>query len=95
MRYDAYRRQTDTAARTTGGQVISLAGGFYGVALEAGVILALDLDAPLPEWLAWVEDRDGEHCCDSFQEVIGVVCPVNFADLPMLAVSVLRQHVHA
>ena len=94
MRYDAYRAQVSRAAAATGGRVVSLAGGYVGVQLEAGVILALDLDGVLPEWLCWQEDGDGERCCDDNAQVLGVVSPARYAELPLLAVSALRSHAH-
>lgn len=70
MEYAAYRRQTSKAASVLGGEVVSLAGGYYGVQLNldgTNAIVALDLDAPAGVgggWLVWTEDRDGERCCD-------------------------------
>jgi hypothetical protein len=71
--YAAYLQEIDRAADATGGKVVSLAGGYFGVQLAAdgaNVLLALDLDAD-QGWVAWREDQDGERCCDAAEEVIG------------------------
>ncbi len=50
MEYLAYLQEIDKAADATGGTVVSLAGGYFGVQLPAdgaNVVLSLDLDSDL------------------------------------------------
>ena len=63
MSYDAYLKSTRAMAAATGGEVVSLAGGCYGVMLPVdGAMLLLarcpDLGAApsYAEWGAWLED---------------------------------------
>lgn len=93
MEYTAYLREIDRAADATEGTVISLAGGYFGVELMADgarLVLALDLDSD-EGWVVWSEDRNGERCCDTGEEVIGH-CPLDeLRDRSLLAIA---QHVH-
>jgi hypothetical protein len=94
VEYPAYLQEIDRAAEATGGKVVSLAGGYFGVQLPADgthVLLALDLDSD-QGWVAWREDADGERCCDAAEEVIGH-CPL--PELRERALSVISHHVHA
>ena len=94
MDYRAYLREVDRAAETTGGTVVSLAGGYFGVELMADgtrVILVLDLDSD-QGWVAWAEDRDGERCCDSAEEVLG---DCSLSELRHEALAAVSRHVHA
>ena len=94
MDYDQYRSEIDRAAATTGGEVVSLAGGYYGVQLMvdgARLILALDLDSD-QGWVTWAENRDGERCCDGAEEDLGP-CPPQ--DLRARAIAAIARHVHA
>lgn len=108
MRYEAYRRAVDRAALATGGRVESLAGGYYGVTLDAPshlpgvrIVLALDLDAAgAPEWLAWSEREDGEQCWISsdhggtYAVVLGVFRPSEYRALRPSAVALLGAAHH-
>ncbi|MGY1635429.1 hypothetical protein ACI78V_02095 [Geodermatophilus sp. SYSU D00742] len=95
MEYQKYLQQVDRAADATGGKVVSLAGGYFGVQLDvdgAYLLLALDLDSePSNGWVAWTEDRDGERCCDDAEEVIGP-CPLD--ELRVRAVDAIGRHIH-
>lgn len=94
MEYREYLEAIDRAASATGGRVVSLAGGYFGIELPADgahILLALDLDSD-QGWLAWREDQEGERCCDNAEEGIGH-CPVN--ELRGRALSVVVQHVHS
>lgn len=94
MDYDEYRREITRAAEATGGEVVSLAGGYYGVQLmvDGGyLVLALDLDGDAG-WVTWSEDQHGERCCDAAEEVIG---PCLAHDLRERAVTAIAGHVHA
>jgi hypothetical protein len=94
MDYQVYLRDVDRAAEATGGQVVSLAGGYFGVELMvegARVILALDLDSD-QGWVSWAEDRDGERCCDAAEEVLG---DVPLSELRREALQAVSRHVHA
>jgi hypothetical protein len=106
MRYEAYRKAVARAAKALGGEEVSLAGGFYGVELDAPtflggtrgvrIVLALDLDAwGAPHWCAWLEDRDGEQCCDIAAEDLGVFRPSEYRALRPSAIAMLGQHTHA
>lgn len=93
MEYRAYLQTVDEAAEATGGKVVSLAGGYFGVQFTvdgALVLLALDLDSD-QGWVTWREDQDGERCCDAAEEVIGP-CPVQ--DLRARALEATAVHVH-
>lgn len=96
MEYEDYLKEVDRAADATDGTVVSLAGGYFGVQLSldgAQLLLALDLDSePSLGWVAWVEDRDGERCCDNAEMVIGP-CPL--AELRDSAIASIAQHKHA
>src|SRR4051812_35035084 len=77
----------------TGGKVVSLAGGYFGVQLPADgayVLLALDLDSE-QGWVTWTENQDGERCCDAAEEVIGP-CPLG--QLRSRALEAVAKHVH-
>jgi hypothetical protein len=93
LEYTVYLREIDRAAEATGGGVVSLAGGYFGVELMADgarLVLALDLDSD-QGWVVWSEDRDGERCCDRGEEVIGH-CPLDeLRDRSLLAIA---GHVH-
>ena len=94
MEYKQYLQEIDRAADATGGKVVSLAGGYFGVQLQAdgaNVLLALDLDSDLG-WVAWQEDSDGERCCDAAEEVIGHCSLDGLRDRAFVA---LAQHRHA
>ncbi len=94
MDYQQYLREIDRAAEATGGTVVSLAGGHFGIRLAADgayVVLALDLDSD-QGWVAWTESLDGERCCDSAEEVIGS-CPLE--QLRDRALDVVAGHAHA
>ncbi|WP_143425034.1 hypothetical protein [Geodermatophilus pulveris] len=87
-------QEIDKAADATGGTVVSLAGGYFGVQLPAdgaNVVLSLDLDSDLG-WVAWREDQWGERCCDSAEEVLGD-CPLN--ELKDRALEAVAAHAHA
>ncbi len=91
--YGDYLREVDRAAEATGGTVVSLAGGYFGVRLPAEgahAVLALDLDSD-QGWVAWTEDQLGERCCDAAEEVIGP-CPLDH--LRERALNSLAGHVH-
>jgi hypothetical protein len=93
MEYAEYLRTVDQAADATGGTVVSLAGGYFGVQLPAdgaNLVLALDLDSDCG-WVAWSEDRDGERCCDAAEEVIGH-CPLS--ELRERAYAAVATHEH-
>ncbi|MGR6967008.1 hypothetical protein ACU610_21340 [Geodermatophilus sp. URMC 61] len=96
LEYQEYLQQVDRAADATGGKVVSLAGGYFGVQLDvdgAYLLLALDLDSePSNGWVAWTEDRNGERCCDEAEEVVGS-CDV--ARLRDRAIAAIGRHVHA
>lgn len=108
MIYAAYRRQIERAAERTGGNVESLAGGYYGVTMPGAVglpgarlVFALDLDAPgAPEWCAWLEEQDGEQCWfgpDQYTVTLGIVRPSEYGALRPMALALLgyehgRQH---
>ncbi len=96
MEYGEYLRTVDEAAEATGGTVVSLAGGYFGVQLPADgahVVLALDLDGDPPQgWVAWSEDDLGERCCDAGEEVIGHA-PLD--ELRLRALAAIAQHQHA
>jgi hypothetical protein len=93
MNYTAYRHSTANAAsaiRAAGipADVVSLAGGYYGVRLGWGdrtpdgrtavhVIVCRDLDGN-GEWVAWCEDSDGERFTDDAM-FIGHVRPRDYA----------------
>ncbi|MGY1736867.1 hypothetical protein [Geodermatophilus sp. SYSU D00684] len=94
MEYAAYLREIDRAADATDGKVVSLAGGYFGVQFAvdgAHVVLALDSDGD-QGWVAWIEDEDGERCCDASEMVIGH-CPL--PDLRPRAFAALASHRHA
>ena len=94
MEYKTYLQEVDRAADATGGAVVSLAGGYFGVQLLAdggNVLLALDLDSDLG-WVCWVEDADGERCCDAAEEVLGHVALSELRDRAFAAIS---RHRHA
>ncbi|RZU30889.1 hypothetical protein [Blastococcus saxobsidens] len=94
MEYPAYLQEIDKAADATGGKVVSLAGGYFGVQLVAdgaNVVLALDLDSD-QGWVAWREDQWGEQCCDSAEEVLGD-CPLG--ELRSRALEAVAAHAHA
>ena len=91
MDYDAYLITTREAARVTGGEFVSLAGGFFGLQLPADghyVIAALDLDAD-EGWFVWREDADGERCCEDGTAHLG---SVELDELPVRALDVLVRH---
>jgi hypothetical protein len=93
VEYTAYLQEIDKAADATGGEVVSLAGGYFGVQLVAdgaNVVLALDLDSD-QGWVAWREDQSGERCCDSAEEVLGL-CPLG--ELRGRAFEALAGHAH-
>lgn len=98
MRYDAYRKQTERAAAAIGGEVVSLAGGFYGVTFAADgcyVVVCIDLDdvtEQAPCWVTWREDERGEACCDASAEIVGTCRPAEFAELRERALRVLLGH---
>ena len=55
--------EIDRAAEATGGGVVSLAGGYFGVELMADgarLVLAPDLNSD-EGWVVWSEDQDGER----------------------------------
>ncbi|WP_164701492.1 hypothetical protein [Modestobacter sp. KNN46-3] len=94
MQYGTYLQEVDHAADVTGGTVVSLAGGYFGVQLLADggyVFLALDLDSDLG-WLCWVENADGERCCDEAEEVLG---DVPHSELKDRAFTAIVRHQHA
>jgi hypothetical protein len=94
VEYPAYLQEVDRAADATGGTVVSLAGGYFGVQLSAdgsNLLLALDLDSD-QGWVCWVEDADGERCCDAAEEVLGHVALPELADRAFAAIA---QHQHA
>jgi hypothetical protein len=94
VEYAEYLHEVDRAADVTDGKVVSLAGGYFGVQLQADgthVVLALDLDGD-QGWVAWAEDEDGERCCDAAEEVIGH-CPLD--ELKPRALSAIAAHKHA
>jgi hypothetical protein len=98
MNYAAYRHTTSDAAaaiRAAGipADVVSLAGGYYGVQLGWGdrapegraavhVIVCRDLDGN-GEWIAWCEDSDGERFTDD-AVTIGHVRPRDYASALMV-----------
>ena len=93
MDYTDYLREVDRAADATGGKVVSLAGGYFGVQLLADgayVVLALDLDGD-QGWVAWTEDEDGERCCGAAEEVVG---HPDLDDLRNGALAAVARHVH-
>jgi hypothetical protein len=93
VEYAEYLREVDRAADATGGKPVSLAGGYFGVQLPsdgAHLVLALDLDGD-QGWVVWIEDADGERCCDAAEEVIGQ-CPL--ADLRSRALAAVASHRH-
>ncbi len=93
MEYAEYLREIDRAADATGGKVVSLAGGYFGVQLMAdgaNVLLALDLDSD-QGWVAWQEDQDGERCCDAAEELLGP-CPLG--ELREKAFQAVAEHGH-
>jgi hypothetical protein len=93
MDYGTYLRQIDQAAEVTGGKVVSLAGGYFGVQLMADgaqVLLALDLDSD-EGWIAWTEDEQGERCCDAGEEMIG---HCRLTDLRGRAFTAAAKHLH-
>jgi hypothetical protein len=93
MDYTRYLQEVDQAAEVTGGKVVSLAGGYFGVQLAAdgaNVVLALDLDS-VQGWVAWAEDDMGERCCDFAEEVVGD-CPL--VELRPRALQALTTHEH-
>ena len=94
MDYAEYLRTVDQAADATGGTVVSLAGGYFGVQLPADgahVVLALDLDSDCG-WVVWTEDSLGERCCDAAEEVVGHA-PLN--ELRPRAFRAIAEHRHA
>ncbi|WP_157519469.1 hypothetical protein [Modestobacter sp. Leaf380] len=94
MEYDKYLSEVDAAATATGGKVVSLAGGYFGVQLPAdgaNVLLALDLDSD-QGWVVWAEDSLGDRCCDYAEEVIG---NCTLGELRLRAFETLAHHVHA
>jgi len=94
MEYADYLREIDKAADATGGHVVSLAGGYFGVQLMADgshLLLALDLDSD-QGWVVWREDQDGERCCDAAEEMIGL-SPLD--QLRGRALETVGRHVHA
>ncbi|MBM7804183.1 hypothetical protein JOD57_000020 [Geodermatophilus bullaregiensis] len=93
MEYTEYLQEIDRAAGATGGKVVSLAGGYFGVQLNtdgANILLALDLDCD-QGWVVWSEDQDGERCCDAGEEIIGHL-PLDV--LRKQAVGAIACHVH-
>jgi hypothetical protein len=93
VEYRAYSQEIDRAAEATGGVVVSLAGGYFGVQVMADgtlVLLALDLDAD-QGWVAWMEDQDGERCCDAAEHVIGPCAVENLRDRALKAIA---THMH-
>ncbi len=92
MEYTDYLREIDRAADATGGAVVSLAGGYFGLQIPAegaDVVLALDLDGD-QGWVAWAEDLDGERCCDAAEELVG---HSDLADLRGRALASVARHV--
>jgi hypothetical protein len=93
MDYKIYLQEIDRAADATGGKVVSLAGGYFGVQLPVdggNALLALDLDSD-QGWVVWAEDHLGERCCDFAEEVIG---DCSLQELRSRAFEVLACHVH-
>ncbi len=94
MDYTEYLQEVDRAASASGGRVVSLAGGYFGVELIADgarLQLALDLDSD-QGWVVWREDHQGERCCDEAEEVIGHV-PLD--ELRKQALTAMAEHAHA
>jgi len=94
VEYLSYLQEIDKAADATGGKVVSLAGGYFGVQLPAdgaNVVLALDLDSD-QGWVAWREDESGERCCDSAEEMLG---ECSLEELRNRALEAVAGHAHA
>lgn len=97
MRYEAYRKQTAKAATAIGGEVASLAGGFYGATFPADschLVVCLDYDSGdvAAPWVAWRESDDGERCCDRNVCELGVYRPGDYAAMRDAALRAVVAH---
>src|SRR4051794_27289560 len=91
MRYEMYLATTGEAAQVTGGDMESLAGGYYGVRVKGDgltLMLALDMDDE-DGWFCWSETPDGDHCCDYYSIRLGWV---GLGDLADEGFNALLQH---